>query len=385
MNTELPQNTRIAEQIRQQRKIAKEDPNAVKYSNDHMPWNVCDRRLLAFILDQLLFFAIGQAIVYSNILAGVSWIGKDSWWLGTVFTTLYFVILDSKFGRGRSLGKFLVGIEVRHVTGKYLHPAEALIRYSPFFVYDVLARESLNGNVFSAMSEAGLSFAALLAAAIPLFALVHPYRRSFHDLMSSAVVVRTKSKFDLPNISMARDLVVFSLALMGIWIVAQGFFWQVRQLVPVRELKAVHDAVEKNYGVCCTLPYIDLMQDESLKKQVSTLIVRTRLSKPKVSLKDPDLAQRIYDSIPRNLVFVNKVDQLALEFVYGYDIGIARSDHVIIHRFKMGSIKRDEPEKPKVHYKVTPSKWQKARELKNQPPQKGEAPAKNTPPTPKIK
>jgi len=145
-------------------------------------------------------------------------IGEGGWWIGVAAAVLYFTLLDSSISHGKTLGKKLLGIEVRSVGGGYINPFDSLLRVSLFAIIFAVYKFWMLEDQRSAIITLLALTADLVAIAIVVFGLTHPHRRSLHDLLLDSVVVHSKAPYALPRASLRTPL----LALLGAGIVLCG-------------------------------------------------------------------------------------------------------------------------------------------------------------------
>lgn len=349
----------ILDQIRAQREdAASGGPVSAK-----PPWKVSVRRFFAWLIDQALFVALGFSIVTFAKLPWLEGLGQNGWWVGLSVVAIYFTIMDSRWGGGQTLGKRLLGIKVLDLSGRKLHPIEALIRFSPFIAITIIANEVACANQFSAPVQALDIIVLLITLAIPVLLLAHPQRRTVQDLISGSIVVRAEGADPTQKVPIRRPLTILAIVCVSVSILAVGIFWLVAVFPKTRELASIQKAVGTRSDVCCTTVIIRSFSDENLRPSKS-LAISAYMPKTTESRREPEIARQIYDSIPRGISIADDVEQVTVTLVRGYDLGIFRKMNYSTHRFPVLSLRKNVTgagEKPEVHYKVTPSTTQKGR------------------------
>lgn len=147
------------------------------------------RRLGALILDFLIIIfggAIVAMLLRPILEPAIARLGI------TILYGLYFVLMHGLYGA--SLGKMLLGIQVCKLDGSPIDITAAAIRYSPLFIFTVLATLSENAAL---SPSATISIIAIGASMIqPLFILascivllVNKQNRTIHDFIGKTVVM----------------------------------------------------------------------------------------------------------------------------------------------------------------------------------------------------
>jgi uncharacterized RDD family membrane protein YckC len=156
------------------------------------------RRLAAFVIDCLIL-GVPAMLAGLALLRWVASLGQAGRLIGFVVALLYFGLLDSRLGGGRTLGKRLLGIRVTDCGGNALSPIRSALRFLviaiPYFLnrpFDVDAASA--GSLWILL--AGLEWLRLfvvfggLGAIIYLFIFNRRTRQSLQDLAVGSFVVR---------------------------------------------------------------------------------------------------------------------------------------------------------------------------------------------------
>lgn len=178
-----------------------------------LAWRVTIRRIIAYFIDIMALIAICTLILLfaEKYLMPL---GENGWWIGLVVFLLYFGILDSSIGKGRTLGKRICGIEVNGTNGRYLSPIDAFLRASVIAINLAILQFWFLENHHSPIISTIYFFGQILGLAIIIFGLFHPQRRSVHDLLLGSIVVRSKKEYVLSTVS--SKLPLFILLILGI-------------------------------------------------------------------------------------------------------------------------------------------------------------------------
>jgi uncharacterized RDD family membrane protein YckC len=207
------------------------------------------KRALAFVLDALLVTKVLWPLLVWLFPATAVFTPWGKYVLGA----LYFGFWDSFYMEGASPGKRLLAIQVRGTDRKLLRPTQAVGRFL-MLVSPAVAATLL--NVF--WPEAGLkgeeaaqtfSFAFLsfslggcwLAGLI--FLLLHPQRRSLHDIFSATVVVAPDRFFEPPlDFGYRPGIAALLVYLFVAW---QGWKWVNQFSGPLEKLAAGRSPAQK--------------------------------------------------------------------------------------------------------------------------------------------
>ncbi len=151
-------------------------------------------RLLAFVLD--IFLIISALHLISRNLEGTLWaLGEWSNYLGGILTFAYLVLFNGPFGKGRTIGKMILGIHVTDYDGRPPTYAQAIIRtvvLIPIFVLGPLT-EFFFGPASTAMQD----YIKTLLTLFPFWAIVlgtvltlafNPFKQGLHDYFAQTLV-----------------------------------------------------------------------------------------------------------------------------------------------------------------------------------------------------
>jgi uncharacterized RDD family membrane protein YckC len=280
----------------------------------------------AFVLDGIVLGILGMVAGFF-LFDYFAQLGGWGRLVGFGVGLVYFGVLNSAVGRGRTVGKRIMGIEVVDATGGHISVGCSLLRYTilglPFF---------LNG---AAIPSAGISSSLLFVIGFLVFgvggAVVYLYlfnrrtRQSLHDLAVGTFVVRSGPAGPFAPAAVWRG----HLFVVGVWGLAsigllfgvgalsgRSFFADL--LVVQQKLQAsgkVHSAtvlVGKNWS------YVNGVRREASSLQTTVVWIE----RPKdYQLAAEEMAAIILANYPE----VRSKDTLNVTVCYGYDIGIAQA------------------------------------------------------------
>jgi len=91
------------------------------------------RRILAFVVDGLILYAVGR-VIGTIFLRGLSLLGPWALLVGFCLALAYFGTLESEIGRGQSLGKRLLRLRVANSQGSLIKWKTSAARYTIFAI-----------------------------------------------------------------------------------------------------------------------------------------------------------------------------------------------------------------------------------------------------------
>jgi uncharacterized RDD family membrane protein YckC len=173
------------------------------------------RRLASLILDGLILGLVGSVcgLLMFDQLARLGIWGRV---VGFLVGLAYFGILNSAIGKGQTLGKRLMGIEVIDRSGRHISLPRSLLRYAivgvPFFLKGAMIPTSVM------MSPIGYTIGFVIfgfgGAIIYLYVFNRRTRQSLHDLLVGSFVTKTTLQGEVAGSVWRPHLVV-----VGAWVV----------------------------------------------------------------------------------------------------------------------------------------------------------------------
>jgi len=284
------------------------------------------RRLLAFLLDGILVGIIGFALglFLFDFFAQIGGYGRL---VGFCIALAYFGLLNSSVGKGRTIGKKIMKIEVVDRSGEHISLVRSLIRYTilsaPFFLNGLLIPPSV------VQSPIGYCIAFLIfgcgGAIIYLYIFNRRTRQSLHDLTVRTFVVRTSTKGDV----VASPVWKFHLIIVGIWFFLTASFCAAGPMISQKsvfpELLAVQKSIQSTGKVHTATAFVGRSWGFAGGKQWESTYFHSNVIW-KTSPEDYDAAAKevaalILSEYPK----VMDKDVLIITVSYGYDIGIAHA------------------------------------------------------------
>ena len=280
------------------------------------------RRIAALIIDFIILGLIGAILggLFGDLFVKLGSYGRL---LGYGIALLYFGSLNSSIGKGKTLGKRLMGIEVVNRQGNHISPGLSFLRFAilgaPFFLNNTIHGECniiINVLEFLIVGALGISI-------VYLFVFNTGTRQSVHDIILSTYVIKSPNTGEIPKKSVWKvhyvilALIISFLFIVGV-ILSSIYKKQDLPLQPLRE-KLMASGQYHNVIVSANIAKY-WNSSRGVKTEKKLFIVLFQKS------KDLDITQTtkrttgmIISDFPQ---LTQGVDKISIMSVYGYDIGI---------------------------------------------------------------
>lgn len=285
------------------------------------------RRILALILDGFILGLVGfvSGLFLFDFLAELGGRGRL---LGFFVALVYFGLLNSTVGKGQTIGKRIMKIQVVNQVGNNISLSRSFLRYAilgaPFFLNGALIPPSV------LMSPIGHLIGFIIfgfgGAIIYLYIFNRRTRQTLHDLISGTFVVRvTPQQGELPPVSVWKPHV----ALVGIWFLVVIVFLVALPILaqkgPFPELLAVQKSIVSSGKVHTATVFVGKSWGTINGKKMETTYFRSNAILKRRPSDYEAAAKEIATIIIREYPHIMKKDILVVTVAYGYDIGIARA------------------------------------------------------------
>lgn len=278
------------------------------------------RRFLAFLVDVAVIGLIGVCLGYFffGLLMGLGPAGRL---VGYLVGFFYFAVPESAFGRGQSLGKRLLSLQVVDRGGNLISIERSFLRYTIFALPWFLSELPLTASR-TPSAAAFLLFLAIFgsgAASLYLMLFNRRTRQGVHDLAAIAFVAESGNDrpFTARPIWKLHWFAVSAVVVLsaGAGIASLSFQHATPQLLAdarqVDSLPGVQSA-----RLLRTSSYHAGAEDLTL-----TVEVRCTISTP----DQQALANQVADSVLTIDPTIDQYSNLRIVLIRGYDIGIARA------------------------------------------------------------
>ena len=280
------------------------------------------RRTLAFLLDALI---VGGAAMLLAIpfFGAFSRLGAWGRLVGFCVSLPYFAILDSSIGHGQTIGKRVLGLQVVDVYGQTISLGRALVRYAlfavPYFLNGIALPITRTPWTFSHLVAP--LFEALGFANFYLMLCNRHTRQGIHDLAVGSFVaeadkigsVRARPIWKMHWAILGSLLVIFTLA--GGILTKKLLNWG-----PMPQLFQDITLIEKMDGVqqAGAQAQTNWTGSDAKRKTLELTIRWTGKSKDQEAFAD-----RVAKVILENDQHIQDYDQMLIQVIEGYDLGIA--------------------------------------------------------------
>ena len=284
------------------------------------------RRLFAFVIDGIIL-GVPAFILGLFLFDQFARLGGYGRVIGFVVAFLYFGLMNSMLAGGQTLGKRLVRIRVVDSKDSLITVARSSARYLflglPYFLNGVpIPPKLLFGPIGLLLSFVifgiGLSM-------VYLFVFNRRTRQSLHDLVLGTFVVKTERVADAskPKIWPGHYVVVAFILIASICV--PFLSRSLLATAPFKELLPLQSSLMNLADVRYASVFAgkSFFSDSKGTRWVSTVSVAIQVNK---RIDDYDaFANRIAKAVFENYPEATQRDQLILNIIYGYDIGIAQS------------------------------------------------------------
>jgi uncharacterized RDD family membrane protein YckC len=281
--------------------------------------------LLAIVLDG---FTLGIVGFVSGLFFFDFYARSGGWGrlIGFGFDSIYFGILNSAIGKGQTMGKRIMKIEVTNKLGEHITLGQSLLRNTilgvPFFLNGILAPASLFMSPIGYVI--GFIVFGIAGATIYLYIFNRRTRQSLHDLVVGTFVSKTSPQGSVPPIPLWRP----HLAVIGVWfVIVVGLLFFIpalsqRGVFP--ELSAVQKSIQSSGKVHVATAMVGKSWGTTSGKKWESSYFRTNAIWKERPSDYEGAAREIAAIVLREYPGVMKKDVMAVTVMYGYDIGIAR-------------------------------------------------------------
>jgi len=297
------------------------------------------RRIGSFFIDSIFLgvVGLGLGLVFEGVFVEIGVWGRL---IGFSIALIYFGTMNSTVFNGQTIGKRLLKIRVVNKNNNTVGLARSFFRYSIIGVPFFLNNAQLPAEILSSFWLYGLSFIIFGG----LFSLVYLYvfnratRQSLHDLLFGTYVV---------NIDVAEEsikpiwrphfvvvvLLFVSAAIIPVY--TSGLMQQksFSDLLKTQRILSAHPLVNH-----VAVSYGKTITNTTKAGVAETTYVSARILLKNNQIVDTEFAREIAESIVSNYSEALEKDFVLVNFIYGYDIGIASKWKSYSHKFNPGKI-----------------------------------------------
>ncbi len=298
------------------------------------------RRTLAFIFDVTILIGLGFILCF-GLFGPLAHLGPWARLLGVAIALAYFGILNSRIGRGQTIGKRLLKVEVVGTDGGHLSVRRSLGRYSvlavPVFLNGAwIPSASTNIPLLVIMD---LLTVGIGGAILYLYVFNRKTRQSLHDLAARTYVVQATPRHEPLEVAEPEADTTYVPAeerpagvwrghfvVIGIWLVGVLAVSTVFPLVvdDVGDLKPVVERLQATGDFyLVSAGFVRTSSDgEQTDDLIVTCLMKENLPEPDRLQLQYEIAVIVFEEYPQ----VRDKDFLTVEVVYACDLGLARVD-----------------------------------------------------------
>ena len=300
------------------------------------------RRIFAFLIDFIIIWTVSMAISFifrdTFIL-----MGENLWYFGFLIFGLYCTIENGSIGKGRTLGKKILKIQVMECSGKFLKIHQAFLRYfvlslAIFYSGMSASAYSISGN-FAAVTLFNILAVFVLLGTLGILAF-NKNRRGLHDYITNSIVVATptSSKSGSEEEVIVPQVNTFCQAIAAhktYFISIISLFLLISMVIvfsPImlnvdadfEEMKSLKNNIKQSFDL------YDVSVQTEWTKQGSAAGTKNLIISGYLRYSDyynentkTELYQKISKKIDSSYTWLESYDNVIIEFRTGYDIGMA--------------------------------------------------------------
>ncbi len=281
----------------------------------------------------LWMFAFGLSLLFENWFVKL---GERGVWLGLLVSIAYFVPSQSGFGKGQSLGKRFLGIQVLDMKGQPLSLVKSFLRYLIIAfvgyigvftgVVNLILSSSLNTLVDSI---AGTMWLVALVGCYLLLPL-HPLKRGLHDLLADSIVVY-RDRFNATALASLdnpaktkKALTTFVCVSVVIVVIGIWSFTAINKNTTIAAMLEIRDKLEST-GKFSTTTVLDNTfsnNSSSTRSIVVQTFVGGSLNQKREDLKP--LYDLAFQTIRDQIMDLSPYHNLRVGLRFGYNLGIRK-------------------------------------------------------------
>lgn len=290
------------------------------------------RRLFAFVLDGIILGIFGL-IIGTACFDFFAELGGWARLFGFTIALLYFGILNSTMGKGQTIGKRLLKIQVVDKEAKNISPLRSFARFMilgpPYFINGALVPPNVMLN--SALSLfLGLVVFFVGGAIIYLYVFNHKTRQSLHDLVAGTYVIRSPLGQEHSLLPMWKGhLCVVGLMFVTVLVLITVIVPKLGKKEFFAELLAVQQSIQDSGLVHVATVSAGKSFGKNIRSDQKEKWETTYFSTNAVLKKEPSNYEEVINEIASVIMEhyppIMGKDTLVIDVTYGYDIGISHA------------------------------------------------------------
>jgi len=281
------------------------------------------RRLLAFVIDILVLKLVGicLGLFFSDYFIAI---GPWGFTIGLCIALVYFTVMESSIGGGKSIGKTFLKLNVVSRNGEYLGLTKSLVRSSffciPYFWSAATGLHSFTGYPFLILTAIG-------TANVYLYLFNRKTRQILPDLIVQSLVVKAPKNREADFLKLSPFTKRVWRGHYAILVIVAIFSISGTSIILRKEtfssMLSLAKALSKQPDVISVLTVTTessaTMRDIDEKKLEESLSVTVWTNNKNFG---PESANRLRETILSNYPGSSRLKIVNVEILYGYDIGI---------------------------------------------------------------
>jgi len=292
------------------------------------------RRVGALLIDSLILTALGfiLGLLLSDMFV---LLGNRGWFIGTLISLCYFVLMNSYLFHGQTLGKRVLSIRVVRPDGALISLPRSLLRYgilaSPGMVMPLLILEpsTISGPtqyLFALICGSSLALTSL-------FLFNRRTRQTLHDLIAGTCVINTRAEPQplpaiwTPNLIISALMMAVASASMLQFSVPEA---TTQRLVRLQQAVQQHAAT---IDASVKIGQLRLNAGDSEATASRYMDVQVRMKLDPLQLDNRRLAAEIAQILLETDADARNQDLIQITLSHGYSIGIYQQWQHDVHQF----------------------------------------------------
>lgn len=289
-------------------------------------------RIAAMIIDGIILGAFGFLISmpFSDFFVSL---GSNGIFFGFFISLFYFSIMNSKIGKGQTVGKIAMKIKVVDREGNYISLEKSLLRnfilIIPFLFVNYKLPGTAEDSIYSLIKIQ--MFFYLIIGIILIYILNKSTRQTLHDFAVNTFVVNSTRLENTQELKKIRLYPFYIYGIVIVFFISLTIYNFSKQKPQMKDVTVIHKELQKIDGVINasasrnTRTFYGNNEKNTTEFFVGTLFVK-ELPKNYSEFEQLEVVKEAVRIIINQYSEKEKLDNITIHLVRGYNIGIARSN-----------------------------------------------------------
>jgi uncharacterized RDD family membrane protein YckC len=282
------------------------------------------RRVGAFFIDAIILGLLGLllGLFFSQQFAELGGWGRA---IGFFIAAIYFVLFNSHFGNGQTIGKRALNIQVVNKDGSLINLPKSVARYSVLAVPYFLNGAQISENILYSFVGYALSLLVFGFGLSIIYLIIfnRNTRQSLHDSIVGTIVIRTNTETN----SSLKPVWLLHYIICGILLISSllvpFFTGKIAKNQFFSELFKTRNQIQNVSQVVYATIQDGTSTFHSVGEQKTTRYLSTQVFIKSENIEDKDLAEKIAKIILKTHNEAMQRNMIQVTLTYGYDIGIS--------------------------------------------------------------